>query len=112
MKSAIIFCVLIFLTGCATGDYQRTKPPYLDGYWDEEIEPGVYIVEVYTVGGYKDTRVRSEDYFHRRAKELCPGGYESGYYFVFASDVYFEEFRCYARFCQNYPQLTGQVTCK
>ena len=114
MKRTIVLSAIVLVTGgCATGEYQRTEMG-LDGYWDKQVAPGQYILEVYTIGGfesYEKQKNRIAGYFHRRAKELCPSGYSSNYRYVKAHEIYFAQFRCYARFCQNYPQLSGRVHC-
>lgn len=57
--------------GCAT-PYQRMGT--LGGYDDKQLPNGDYIVTV-KVNGYTD-RATALEYMHRRAGELCPGGYD------------------------------------
>lgn len=44
------------------------------GYQDRQIEPGVY--EVFFSGNGGVTQEQGEQYWHRRARELCGGAYD------------------------------------
>jgi hypothetical protein len=105
-------------------EYVRSKPigkgpgGATPGYLDQEISPGVYIVEVRKIGGYQfiATPDNAEHTFitfwKRRAGELCPNGYSGEPRWIRPMEAQIDQYRCDANFCQNYPMVTGTVTCK
>ena len=129
MKSsfAVMLCISILLAGCSsmTGpmEYVRSEPigkgpgGATPGYLDEEIATGVYIVEVRQIGGYQfiataeNTEHTYISHWKRRAGELCPSGYTGDPTWIRPMDAQISQYRCVARYCQNYPMVSGRVTC-
>ncbi|MDH5358922.1 MAG: hypothetical protein OEX03_00100 [Gammaproteobacteria bacterium] len=73
-KYMIIILMVFILTGCSTS-YQKRNIylVFTYGYTDEEIEPGKYSIKFRGQRGDELGMLRR--YWHRRASELCPGGY-------------------------------------
>lgn len=105
------------LAGCATMQptpYQQADPGLLEGrqgYLDERTAPGRYIVEYADIGGPGFSVDRNREYWHRRAAELCPAGFEGEPETIPPGDARIAAFRCTQRFCREYPVVSGVITC-
>lgn len=108
------------LLGCAPVPYQRAEGwagGGRDGYLDQQIGPGLYVVEVQQIGGYQQimdhagTMKIYVGYWHRRASELCPGGYTGVPYKIRPYQARILAFRCDLNLCQDYPMISGVVKC-
>ena len=127
-RLAITAFALVLLVGCASiskpMEYVKSEPVgkgpggATPGYADKEISRGVYVVEVRQIGGYQfianaeNTEHTYVSHWKRRAGELCPDGYTGEPIWIKPMDAQIYQFRCEARFCQNYPMVSGSVTCK
>ncbi len=72
-RAALVLALAVLsLSACVT-PYQP-KSFFIGGYTDFEVQPGV-IYLLFEANGFtsRPTVVR---YWHRRASELCPGGYD------------------------------------
>lgn len=68
----VLFLAVLLLAACATPYGERD---FRDVGWSEaQLEPNVYALD-YSGDGHQTLSVL-EDYWHRRAKERCPSGYE------------------------------------
>jgi hypothetical protein len=70
MKRLILCTFFIVLVGCATG-YQ--KHTWSGGFKDKKIDENHYMVEYY--GNGTTSRETVEDFWQKRASELCPSGF-------------------------------------
>jgi hypothetical protein len=61
----------ISISSCIT-PYQ--KMGFRGGYKNTQVQPDLYFIEV-QVNGFSG-KTRAVEYWHKRASELCPGGYE------------------------------------
>lgn len=118
MSRTIVLAVLaVLLTSCtAVPRYHRFEnghePFYHNGgFADEEIRPGVYIVEAYGMGMYSNPSNDLIAVTLRRAKELCPQGYRDDTRIIPSHQAHFELFRCNLRFCYQAPLAQSVVTC-
>lgn len=113
--------IILFLTGCASTTYQKADLGFYggrQGYLDQEIAPGKYVVEVAQIGGYahawnpESTRAQMKENWKKRASELCPQGYRGDYEVIDAYNAKIKEFYCPQRFCQRYPIISGIIECR
>lgn len=74
----IIILMVFMLTGCSTS-YQKRNVylAFTYRYTDEEIEPEKYSIKFLDQSGDELGMLRR--YWHRRASELCPGGYSEAF---------------------------------
>ena len=70
VKNTAIISLIFLLSACATGYQAHT---WSGGYKDKEISDGHYYVE-YLGNGTTSKEIVNE-YWARRASELCPNGY-------------------------------------
>jgi hypothetical protein len=72
-KVIIVVCASLFIAGCAIPvPYARKGTQHFKGgYEDKELGPGHYAIEI-EGNGYTSYEL-AEQYFHRRAAELCNG---------------------------------------
>ena len=117
MKNRILLLItmVIFLGACAPAPYQKADLSFYagcHGYLDQEIEPGIHIVEYYHIGGYNFDLELNKEYWTKRANELCPNGYEGGYKVEHLAHAFIEDCRCRARYCNSYPMVQGVIKCK
>lgn len=112
--------VSLALTACSPVEYKPVTGSLLsakDGYMDEEIAPGVHVIEVRQVGGfqfifnYDATITTFRQHWHRRAKELCPAGYLGEPEVLSPAEARLEAFSCTTRGCQDYPIVSGIAYC-
>jgi hypothetical protein len=69
----VLLLAFLLLTACAMPYGERN---YRDVGWSEvQLEPNVYALE-YSGDGHQPLSMLEENW-HRRAKELCPNGYET-----------------------------------
>jgi hypothetical protein len=68
----VLLLAFLLLAGCATPYGERDFRGV--GYSDVQLEPNVYALD-YSGDGHHSPPVLT-GYWHRRAKELCPNGYE------------------------------------
>ncbi len=112
--------LLSLLSGCSPVAYKPVTGTFgdaLDGYLDEQIAPGVYVIEVRQVGGYQfifnyDKTISTfKEYWHRRAGELCPAGYLGEPEVLLPAEARIAEFVCSSEECQDYPLVSGIAHC-
>ncbi|WP_369743934.1 hypothetical protein AB8S08_04950 [Pseudidiomarina sp. PP-1MA] len=72
MKSILVVLSLGLLTACATGYQAHT---WSGGYKDSKLGDGHYLVEYYGNGTTLPATV--EQFWAKRATELCPTGFEA-----------------------------------
>mgnify|MGYP006071389777 CR=1 FL=1 len=123
MNKKVLLTLSIFLiSGCAgmfgLQEYKASNPKAmgtygLEGYLDEEIAEGVYMVEYFGDPGYaKIDHAQLMGYAKRRASELCPSGYTDELKIITMPNAYFEPFRCFSQICVNAEVIaSGKVTC-
>ena len=115
MKIVIISLVILFvLSGCSKLEYKKADLGFYaghEGYLDKEIKPGVHIIEVTQTGGYKDNSMLFIPYWKKRARELCPKGYDGEPIIIHATDAKIKEFYCGVRFCQFQKVASGIARC-
>ena len=70
IKKLSIAVLVALLMGCATPYQSRGLS---GGYKDKETSPGVF--ELSFIGNGVTSFSKVEEYWHRRAAELCPNGY-------------------------------------
>ncbi|UZD57269.1 hypothetical protein OLL83_003035 [Shewanella algae] len=70
MKNTAIISLIFLLSACATGYQTHT---WSGGYKDKEISDGHYYVEY--LGNGTTSKETVNEYWARRASELCPNGY-------------------------------------
>ena len=107
------------LIACSPVDYKPADPMDADrdGYLDEEISPGVFVIEIRQLGGfqfllnYNDTINTFKAHWHRRASELCAAGYLGEPEVLLPSEARLNEFVCTSERCQNYPMVSGVAYC-
>ncbi len=75
MKYVYLLIATMLLCSCATGYHPYT---WNGGYKDKELEPGSY--EIYFVGNGPTSIEDVTKFWHQRANELCPSGYDYTYY--------------------------------
>ena len=116
LKQAIIVLAAIsLLSACSVLPYKKADLSLYagnEGYLDKELSPGVHLIEVTQYGGYKDNSGLFVPYWHRRAAELCPNGYEGEPQMIFAPAAQIEEFVCEVNFCQYFRVASGVARCK
>ncbi|WP_430461300.1 hypothetical protein ACQUQU_00520 [Thalassolituus sp. LLYu03] len=118
------YCLLIagLLTGavaCTPVDYKPASPlgASQDGYLDEEIAPGVFVIEVRQMSGfqfllnYDDTISTFRAHWHRRAGELCAAGYLGEPEVLLPAEARLQQFVCTDKACRNYPLVSGIAYC-
>ena len=117
-KTIFISAVLLAFGGCAavtSVPYQQAKAGWWagwQGYLDQEIAPGVYIIEVSQIGGYVHDMNVLKAHWARRARELCPNGYSGSCEEILPAQARIKEFRCELVYCQRYPMASGVVHCR
>lgn len=122
MRLLSMLVLVILMSACASTpmEYKRADLSMyegLHGYLDQEISPGVYVIEVTQRGGYQfindyeGTVALLKSYWFRRAGELCPRGFDGEPSVVKAYQAQIKEIYCDLRFCQNYPVISGMASC-
>ena len=120
LRPYFIIILLAFLSACSMVPYKAAEKnaehDYTPGYLDEEISPGVYIVEVQ--GGKSRPLVnkeqellRMQEHWNKRSKELCQHGYRGESEIIAASQARIEKFRCETESCKNIPLVSGVIWC-
>ncbi|WP_442952987.1 CC0125/CC1285 family lipoprotein [Paucibacter sp. B51] len=71
LRKLLLALSAVVIAGCAT-PYQPLGS--LGGYSEKQLEPKVYEVTFLGNGGV--SRELAQEYWHRRARELCGGDYE------------------------------------
>lgn len=102
MKKSMIFLVVLGLYGCATG-YQKSG--FTGGYKEKLIGENQY--ELKYQGNGTTSAATVENYWHRRAQELCGS---SEYDFIFtdtSSNIVYIQYGSF-----EHPKRIGIVTCK
>ena len=118
LLSSVVAALL--LSGCSPVPYQPASGDLGDarnGYLDEQIAPGTYVIEVRQLGrmafvlNYDETITAFKQHWHRRAKELCPAGYLGEPEVLLPIEARLDQFRCSTEECQNYPIVSGIAHC-
>lgn len=120
LRTYFIIMLLGFLSACTVTPYKAAEKSsdydYTPGYLDEEVSPGVYVVEVQ--GGKPNLLVnkeqellRMQEHWQKRSKELCQHGYRGQSEIIAASQARIEKFRCTADSCINHPLVSGVIWC-
>ena len=121
----INFLTLILLSlgmaACSSPKYQKANKSQSSkerGYMDKKIKPNTYLVEYAWRGGLSwitscDKNVaKLENYWNKRATELCPCGYEGQPSFLRADEAKFPEFNSSKKEYRAEPIASGEVVCK
>lgn len=125
-NTKLLLVTLIFslvATGCAglfgLQEYKASNPDSmgtlgLEGYLDEQLAEGVYMVEYFGDPGYaKIDHVQLMGYAKQRAAELCPNGYTDELKIIEMRNAYFKPFQCFIQMCAKAKVVaSGKVTCK
>ncbi len=100
---------MLTLVGCATS---YGAMGFTGGYEDQALGDGRYLIRV-SVNGYTSSGT-AVAYFHRRASELCPGGYdvESGDVTSNYGSYYYRNRNVTTATTYNKPEMTGVVRCR
>ena len=115
-----LLILVVFVAGCSIMDYQKADLSMYSGhqgYLDQQISPGIHIIEITQRGGYqfgfdnKKLLSKLAEYWDRRASELCPNGYEGESKAILALNAKIPAFQCNKNFCQGYPVVSGIVKC-
>lgn len=100
--------MVVTLASCAT-PYQ--KMGLTGGFSEKEVDSGQY--ELYYLGNGATSWEQVEVYWHRRASELCAGGYTHIYTDTDSktSETWVSAGGVYVPVTATYPQVSGVVTC-
>lgn len=112
--------ILCLLSACSATPYKAAQKnadnSYSSGYLDEEVSPGVYVVEVQ--GNNLNLFINKEQYliqlrehWQSRAKEICPHGYQGDAEVLLAPQARIEQLRCDTESCKNRPIVSGIIWC-
>ena len=113
----VIVSVLISLSliSCAETPYQKARISGYggrQGYHDKEIRPHTFLLEYSHIGGNDYNLEKNKEFWHRRASELCPNGYDATLEVIDPINAKFSEFVCPEKFCTKYPLVSGIIQCK
>ena len=122
MKKLLITLVALSVSqiACSPVEYKRPTGSSMGnqgGFLDEEVKPGLHVIEVQQIGGYQfifnneETKKTFISHWKRRASELCPAGYVGEPEWIQPIDAKIERFRCTLLGCQDYPMLSGYARC-
>jgi len=116
----ILLPFFLFLSGCSPVAYKPVSGMLGDdrnGYMDEQIAPGTFVIEIRQLGrlpfilNYDETIRTFKEHWQRRASELCPAGYLGKPEVLLPAEARIEDFRCSTEQCQNYPIVSGIAHC-
>jgi hypothetical protein len=71
MRISIAVTLCVVLAGCVVPYARKGTEGFMGGYEDKKLGPDHYAIEI-EGNGYTKYEL-AEEYFHRRAKELCGG---------------------------------------
>lgn len=117
---SLLFILLSVVTGCTPLPYQEAQPVSTEassGYLDEEIAPGVHVVEVrhetsLAVINNQDKRlITMKEQWIRRSQELCKFGYRGSPEVVTAVNARIKAFQCSGNNCSQSPLVSGVIWC-
>lgn len=120
MRQLYVVVLALLVVGCSPVTYKRAALSGFagqQGYLDRKIADGEYVIEVAQIGGYQfiiDEEAAIStlvSHWKRRASERCPAGYTGEYKVITPINARIQGFRCARRFCQDYPMVSGVVTC-
>lgn len=112
--TSIVGCTGMFgLQEYKASDLGASGTYWLEGYLDEQLFEGVYMVEYFGDPGYaKIDHVQLMGYAKRRASELCPNGFTDELKIIEMRNAYFEPFQCFIMMCAKSEIVaSGKVTC-
>jgi hypothetical protein len=115
IKIFTFILITIGIAGCAAEPYKKADLSWYGGatgYLEKELKPGIYILEYSQIGGYNYNLELNKTYWLKRAKELCPAGYDGGYEVIHPAHAKIPEFECSRRYCTSYPLVSGIIKCK
>lgn len=67
----ILASIILFISGCAVSYIKKGTGAFMGGYDDRQISPNQYAITA--EGNAYNSYETLEEYFHRRASELCNG---------------------------------------
>ncbi len=109
--------MLLALAGCSSLPYQPAQRDSGEsGYRDQEIAPGVFVIEVRDRSKLRLQLEREESlntltrHWQRRAGELCRFGYRGTPEVITSAEARLREFQCGLPECQQ-PLVSGVVWC-
>lgn len=118
IRYALLSALLLTAAACTPVGYKPvTSASGEDGYLDEEVSPGVFVIEIRQMSGfqflfnYDETIEAFRAHWHRRAHELCSAGYLGEPEVLPPSEARLTAFVCTSSACQNYPIMSGIAYC-
>lgn len=115
---SLLLSALLMLTGCSSLPYQPAHPGTQEsGYRDEEIAPGVFVIEVRDNSKLRLQLEREATvhtlttHWQRRAAELCQFGYRGAPEVVTPAAARLRAFQCGLPECQQQPLVSGIAWC-
>ncbi|WP_300428081.1 hypothetical protein [uncultured Thalassolituus sp.] len=123
MKLLFLISAVVVLSACSPLPYVPADFPAeagesrTDGYIDKEISKGVHVIEVRQESLLALTFSRQKtlkhltSFWHKRANEVCPGGYQGSPETILPREARTDEFYCTLKVCQKYPLISGVAYC-
>lgn len=118
--TSLLVISLSIATGCTPLPYQEAQPIAIEassGYLDEEMAPGVHIVEVrhitpIAVINNQDKRlITMKEQWVRRSQELCKFGYRGAPEVITSANARIKAFQCTGTSCSQSPLVSGVIWC-
>ena len=115
-----LITLLSVLAGCSPFPYQEAQPVAIEassGYLDEEIAPGVHVVEVRhsapiaAINNQDQRLITMKEQWVRRSQELCKFGYRGAPEVVSSTNARIKAFQCAGASCAQTPLVSGIIWC-
>lgn len=120
LRTFYTLLLLLSLSACSVNPYgaAQKKPDnsYSSGYLDEEVSPGVYVVEVQGstpsfLINKRQNLEQMQSHWKQRAKELCPHGYQGKAEVIVAEQARLTQLHCDTSRCKSRPLVSGIIWC-